>query len=797
MKDVDAPRHEPEVSSSGLFTRSATGLVRGVPPRSSLIINFIPGHPTQTLAAILLFALTVGPGGNPYLALLLVVPMSLAMSYTFGFLTQMIPRSGGDYMLVSRVIHPAVGYVSVFCMTTAGLLSNAFFALAVTTAGIAPLCAAIGLIGGYPDMVEFGSTVSTSKGWQIFFGLTMFAIAGAIQLAGWRPLLKIQNILFLMVTAALVICGLVALIQSKSSFIDNFNDFAQPFTGDPDSYGSTISAATQAGIDVSPGFSFADTIPMVAVFSTTAIFSYWSTFVGGELRQASTMKTANNMAFAGVLGLALVALFTAIFFRGYGGDFLRAAQANGLPAEIAAPGTPFFYLSSIGVGATVYAVAVFVLFIVFWPLITYISSLQQTRAIFAMSFDGVLPKGVTRVNSRGCPWLALLISLLASAAVFIYAVQDQTGFFQILVYAALVQLIAMALVAVSAILAPRLRPALYQRVDVAALARRHPGGRRRRRRRRADGGLRLVGVPALRPARHEHRHGQARGLDRRAGGARTSVLRRRAPRARAGRGARLHRDPTGVRHHVPLEQIVDEARRLLAEAADADVPVRLVGGLAVRIRADEAFHPGLSREYRDIDLVTLRDRGRAVADFLGSVGYEPNVMFNRMNGHERLLFNDPANGRRLDVFVGSFRMCHEIPINERILLEPETVPLAELLLMKLQVVQLNEKDLRDVVALLHHHDVAEHDGDTINAAYMAHVCAGDWGLWRTCKLNVERVRDGVGQYDVATAERTRIDERLERLWARIEAEPKSRGWRMRDRIGDRRQWYEEPEEVEA
>jgi amino acid transporter len=78
-----------------------------------------------------------------------------------------------------------------------------------------------------------------------------------------------------------------------------------------------------------------------------------------------------------------------------------------------------------------------------------------------MSFDGVLPQGVTRVNSRGCPWLALLISLLASAAVFIYAVQDQTGFFQILVYAALVQLLAMALVALSAILAPRLRPALY------------------------------------------------------------------------------------------------------------------------------------------------------------------------------------------------------------------------------------------------------------------------------------------------------------------------------------------------
>jgi amino acid transporter len=459
---TDAANETTGVTSGGLFTRSATGLVRGVPPRASLIMNIIPGHPTQTMAAVLLFALTVGPGGNPYLALALVVPMTLSFAYSFGLLTQMIPRSGGDYMLVSRVTHPLIGYVSVFCMTTAGLLSNAFFALAVTTAGIAPLCAGVGLIGGYPDLVEFGSDVSTSKGWQLLFGGILFILAGVIQIGGWRPLLRIQNILFAMVTASLLICGIVALVQSKSSFISNFNGFADDFTNDPNAYQSTINNAVDAGVAVDPAFSFSNTIPIVAVFATTAIFSYWATFVGGELRQASSIKTANNMAIGGVVPLVVVAIFVAIFFHGYGSDFLRAAQANGLPEEIAAPGTPFFYLSSIGVGSTIYALIVFLLYIVFWPLITYISSLQQTRAIFAMSFDGALPKGVTRVNSRGCPWLALLISLVLSAAVFVYAVQDQTGFFQILVYALLVQLIAMALVGLAGVLAPWLRPELYR-----------------------------------------------------------------------------------------------------------------------------------------------------------------------------------------------------------------------------------------------------------------------------------------------------------------------------------------------
>jgi APA family basic amino acid/polyamine antiporter len=453
---------EPTSPSSGLFTRTATGLVRGVPPKSSLIINFIPGHPTQTMVAVLLFALAVGAGGNPFLAILLVIPMSLAFSYAFGLLTQMIPRSGGDYMLVSRIMHPSIGWVSVFCMTTAGLLSNAFFGLAVMVAGIVPLCVAVGLIADWPGLVLWAQGAAGSKAWLIFFGLMMFAFSGLIQLWGWRTLLRIQNIFFWMVTASLGIVTLVTLFQSKNHFENKFNSFAQDFTNKPDAYAGTIATAAKAGVAVDPSFSFSATIPMIAVFATTAIFSYWSTFVGGELRQASTIKTAHNMALGGVIPLILVAICTAVFFKTFGGDFLRAANGGGLPAEIQTPGTTFFYLSGISVGSSVYTFAIFALYIVFWPLITYISSLQQTRAIFAMSFDGALPKGVTRVNRNGCPWLALLIAMLMSSVVFIYAVYDQTGFFIVLAYALLVQLIAMALVGLSGILAPRLRPELYR-----------------------------------------------------------------------------------------------------------------------------------------------------------------------------------------------------------------------------------------------------------------------------------------------------------------------------------------------
>jgi hypothetical protein len=246
---------------------------------------------------------------------------------------------------------------------------------------------------------------------------------------------------------------------------------------------------------------------------------------------------------------------------------------------------------------------------------------------------------------------------------------------------------------------------------------------------------------------------------------------------------------------TPLPDIVDEARRVVAAAAEREVPVRLVGGLAVRLRATEPMPAALARGYKDIDLVTLKGKGKDVVGLLRELGYEPQDRFNAMNGHERLLFHDLANGRQLDVFVGAFRMCHEIPVTQRIALDPIAVPLAELLLTKLQVVQLNEKDRRDIVALLYDHDIADSDGDMVNGAEVGRLCADDWGLWRTSRGTLERVREGIEEYDLPAGGRERVLDRVERLEAAIERAPKSRSWRMRDRIGDRRQWYADPEEV--
>jgi hypothetical protein len=245
----------------------------------------------------------------------------------------------------------------------------------------------------------------------------------------------------------------------------------------------------------------------------------------------------------------------------------------------------------------------------------------------------------------------------------------------------------------------------------------------------------------------------------------------------------------------PLTDIEKEVRRVLEGAAAHGITLRALGGLAVRLHAPPDLPPAMSRSHKDLDLVTTRTADRDVARFLQAMGYTPDRQFNTLNAGRRLLFYDDPHERQVDVFVGTFKMCHTIPIAERLDVEPLTVPLAELLLTKLQIVQLNEKDQRDILALLFCHTVGDSDDDVINATRVAQLLSDDWGLWRTTKLNLERTREALPSYRLPAEDEQRIGERAAQLWAIIEATPKSRRWMLRDRIGDRKRWYEMPEEV--
>ncbi len=247
-----------------------------------------------------------------------------------------------------------------------------------------------------------------------------------------------------------------------------------------------------------------------------------------------------------------------------------------------------------------------------------------------------------------------------------------------------------------------------------------------------------------------------------------------------------------------LPLLEDEMQRIVSEAQKQDIFLRLIGGLAVKVHCPHAGHRALEREYPDIDFVTDRASAKKLMDFLLALGYSPNKTFNTLSGDRRQLYYDEPRGRQIDVFIGDFEMCHKLPLADRLHVEPVTIPLAELFLSKAQVVELNRKDILDLLALVLDHEVGPQDEETINTQVIADLCAKDWGLYTTISLTIQKLDDILNSGDVELGERQiqTIKQRLVTIQEAMDAAPKSLAWKMRAKVGTRVRWYEEVEEVQ-
>jgi hypothetical protein len=246
----------------------------------------------------------------------------------------------------------------------------------------------------------------------------------------------------------------------------------------------------------------------------------------------------------------------------------------------------------------------------------------------------------------------------------------------------------------------------------------------------------------------------------------------------------------------PLADPVEETRRLISAAAGQGLLLRALGGVALYLLAPEG-KPRLPRPVKDIDLAAPRGAGRPAARLLEQAGYAGDEMFNALHGSRRLLFTDPGLERHVDVFVGEFSMCHEIPLTGRLDREPLTVPPEELLLSKLQIVEATANDQSDVYSLLVHYEVGAGAGAGLDASFVAGLCARDWGLWRTCTGSIDRLLANLESSPLDPGEAGLVQERLERLRDRLEAEPKTMKWRLRSQVGDKVRWYQQPEEEDG
>ena len=240
-----------------------------------------------------------------------------------------------------------------------------------------------------------------------------------------------------------------------------------------------------------------------------------------------------------------------------------------------------------------------------------------------------------------------------------------------------------------------------------------------------------------------------------------------------------------------------EAKRILDQAKERGIVLRLFGGVAVKYHCPSATHRSLQRSYPDLDFFGKGKQGQEIRKFFTDLGYEPNQRFNALHGATRLIFEDSKNLRVVDIFLDVFRMCHTLHLGDRLTLDDYTIPISDLLLTKLQVVETNEKDIQDLIAILKDHDVVERidsgDREVIDTGYISTLCADDWGLCKTISLTLKKLLTFLPKYELEPEAKQVLEARIDKLLHAIETVPKSLKWKLRDKVGERKRWYDLPE----
>lgn len=253
---------------------------------------------------------------------------------------------------------------------------------------------------------------------------------------------------------------------------------------------------------------------------------------------------------------------------------------------------------------------------------------------------------------------------------------------------------------------------------------------------------------------------------------------------------------------IPIEEypkpevFIDEAKVLVEEAERRGLLLRIMGGMAIYMHSTEfeELWRNLARlgkkVFTDIDFVAYGKQRNEIYEFVQKRGYKTDPRFLYQFGKTRHIF---FGGRvpMVEIFYDQLEMNHTIPYEGRLEVDKPTTPLGELMLQKLQVVKINEKDIKDLIVLIRAHEVGEDDKEKINLNVFDFVnMSGDWGWYYTATTNLNKVKKFAGEYpQLSDADRTAVNQRVDRMLAYLEQEPKSFKWKMRAKLGTKTMWY--------
>ena len=251
---------------------------------------------------------------------------------------------------------------------------------------------------------------------------------------------------------------------------------------------------------------------------------------------------------------------------------------------------------------------------------------------------------------------------------------------------------------------------------------------------------------------------------------------------------------------IPTEIFVDEGKRLVEEATKRGVPIRLLGGVAIRVHCEEYldFAKRLQRlgqgqqEYTDLDFMSYAKYRNKMKEFFNEMGYDKRPTTMSSAATQRQIYFHPKGWLTVDVFFDKLLAAnHPLDFKNRLELDTPTVTPTDLLLEKLQIVFPSEKDVKDAILTLHAHEISQgEENNRINAKFVSEKLASDWGFWYTATTNLNGLKCYITEFElIDDAEKKDVTAKIDAMLSAIESVPKGSGWKMRSMIGTKKQWY--------
>jgi amino acid transporter len=395
-----------------LFVRKASGLTRTISFWDALFLN-IESNTFGLGIIFLINLLFLFPGGDPLLAVIISALMVVPEALTYALVSSAMPRSGGDYVAISRIIHPALGFASSFSMVIWFFFWTGIFANWAMTMGVSVSASIIGSLTNNAALLELG-TASLDPLWIIVGGTILLFVVTILAILSTKVTFRALDILVALGILSVLLCIVLLAVSGKEMFIAKFNQFAMRYTNDTNYYQTVLKQGAEMGL-TSTSFSWDKTIGLIPVAAWIFPYLAAQTVVGGEVRTPAKNFIRSLLSALTITAvMVFLSVWAVINCAGY--NFILSINAIYGSEAYVLPVPPYFnFLASmltdnifllmlIGIGFIAWSVAI--------PLINFI---QISRWLFAFSFDRVIPEVFSKVSSRfNTPITGILVTTLAA-----------------------------------------------------------------------------------------------------------------------------------------------------------------------------------------------------------------------------------------------------------------------------------------------------------------------------------------------------------------------------------------------